>query len=39
MRLLARGLRTADIAEEGEKTVGAAEMGSAIAEEVEKATA
>jgi 3-isopropylmalate dehydrogenase len=36
---LARGLRTGDIAAKGEKTVGTAEMGNAIAEEIEKALA
>ena len=36
---LARGLRTADIAAKGETTVGTAEMGQAIAEEIEKAIA
>ena len=36
---LARGLRTADIAAKGEQTVGTAEMGQAIAEEIEKAAA
>ena len=35
--VLARGLRTADIAAKGEKAVGTAEMGAAIAEEIEKA--
>jgi 3-isopropylmalate dehydrogenase len=35
--VLARGLRTADIAAKGEKTIGTAEMGDAIAEEIEKA--
>jgi len=35
--VLARGLRTADIAAKGEKTVGTAEMGHAIAAEIEKA--
>jgi 3-isopropylmalate dehydrogenase len=35
--VLARGLRTADIAAKGEKTVGTGEMGDAIAEEIEKA--
>ncbi|MFN3347807.1 3-isopropylmalate dehydrogenase [Pseudorhodoplanes sp.] len=34
---LARGLRTADIAAKGEQTVGTAEMGQAIAEEIETA--
>jgi 3-isopropylmalate dehydrogenase len=37
--VLARGLRTADIAAKGEKAVGTAEMGDAIAEEIEKAVA
>jgi 3-isopropylmalate dehydrogenase len=36
---LARGLRTADIAAKGEKTVGTAEMGAAIGEEIEKVVA
>jgi len=36
---LGRGLRTADIAAKGESTVGTAEMGQAIAEEIEKAAA
>jgi 3-isopropylmalate dehydrogenase len=33
---LARGLRTGDIAAKGENTIGTAEMGAAIAEEIEK---
>jgi hypothetical protein len=37
--VLARGLRTADIAAKCEPTVGTAEMGQAIAEEIEKAAA
>jgi 3-isopropylmalate dehydrogenase len=37
--VLARGLRTADIAAKGEKAVGTAEIGDAIAEEIEKAAA
>jgi 3-isopropylmalate dehydrogenase len=36
---LARGLRTSDIAAKGEKTVSTAEMGQAIAEEIEKLAA
>jgi hypothetical protein len=35
--VLARGLRTDDIAAKGENTVRTSEMGSAIAEEIEKA--
>jgi 3-isopropylmalate dehydrogenase len=37
--VLARGLRTADIAAKGEKPVGTAAMGDAIAEEIGKAVA
>jgi 3-isopropylmalate dehydrogenase len=36
---LARGLRTADIAAKGEKTIGTTEMGAAIGEEIEKLAA
>ena len=36
---LARGLRTADIAARGEPTIGTAQMGDAIAEEIEKQVA
>jgi 3-isopropylmalate dehydrogenase len=36
---LARGLRTADIAPQGSKTVGTAEMGDAVIEEVGKLAA
>src|SRR5688572_33291411 len=36
---LARGLRTADIAAKGEATVGTAEMGAAIGEEIERLAA
>jgi len=37
--VLERGLRTADIAAKGEETIGTAQMGDAIAEEIEKQVA